>query len=149
MRWWAERRGEEQDSASQESSRPETGGRGVVDGRWTRMRRGGWWWWCWGRAAAAVVSERSSSEMAGQQLPSARSARERPALISIHRASPCPRPARLSSNSAVPPSCSARQIIFALDDMLRAIYLSRRAASRLACRDNHQTLCPSPWCEHA
>ena len=32
-----------------------------------------------------------------------------PALISIHRTSPCPRPARLSSNSAVPPSRSARQ----------------------------------------
>ena len=32
-----------------------------------------------------------------------------PALISIHRASPCPRPARLSSNSAVPPSRSSRR----------------------------------------
>lgn len=81
------------------------------------------WWcrWCWGRAA--VVSERSSSEMAGQQLPSASarpstSTRMLPPLPQSIASAPvraCPRPAGLSSNSAVlavpavPPSRSARQ----------------------------------------
>jgi hypothetical protein len=78
---WVERRGRGAGQRVAESCRPETGGRGVVvvGRRWTRMRRGGG---VGGRAA--VVSERSSSEMAGQQLPSA-SATKRlpPALLQL------------------------------------------------------------------